>query len=209
VFPTLVSRTSTVTCSSSRPSSTRTSPLPSPRRRLGEIQARLGSLSRLEAGCRDLRIVSERFRQGLRNLSYEQKARLCALFVERVEIKDEGEARLATAYLRFDPGILARDGFEGRTPPPQDEARKSSKNSKSYVNGDHEGEGYQNGQRENCTKLARIAQGPESSAYLFCVEHVLGRRNYMTGDFLLRKTLGVCGGKQGMAFNLFPKPPLI
>lgn len=66
--------------------------------RLRELQAKIDSVSRLEEGCRDLQIASERFRHGLRNLSYEQKARLCALLVERVEIRDEGDIRLATAY---------------------------------------------------------------------------------------------------------------
>ncbi len=103
----------------------------------------LQMLGNYEQGCEDLRSAAKRFKARLASLTYEEKAKVCALFVERVEVIDKNDARVATAFLRFDPTCGIEASSEGRTRNPQPDAQTELSEPKSGVGGEFCRTGYQ------------------------------------------------------------------
>lgn len=107
-----------------------------------EIDKELKALSLYSSACRDVKMFSENMKEGIKKLTYKQKADIVNMLVERIELSEEYDKRRVKVFFRFDQKVIANAIPSGRTDLVHKVNKKDAKASDILFNGGHQRKGY-------------------------------------------------------------------
>lgn len=79
-----------------------------------EIEVELSQLAQYDNACIDLERFAKKFEKRIKKLSYKEKQTLVDLLVERIEITETDDERIARVLFRFDPKAITKATPVGR-----------------------------------------------------------------------------------------------
>lgn len=99
-------------------------------KKLQEVEKQLKSITQYDAACKNLESFADNMKKGIKALTYNHKRDLAQMLVEKIEIHDEEDKRIAKAFFRFDQKAITSAIPMGRTDLQVERAKKGLKSKK-------------------------------------------------------------------------------
>ena len=100
-----------------------------------DVDKQIKTLSLYDSACRDVKKFSENMKEGIGQLTYEQKTDIVNMLVEKVEIHEDEEKRILKVYFRFDQKAVASVISSSRTDLVHRQAKNAEKATDSFIGG--------------------------------------------------------------------------